>query len=302
VIPLLLLTGCGPSIPAGIPQSQGTVTEADLPSLLTVASPDLPYLLLATVGTAGDEEYRDCPSIDLTVGVAIRGSGCTDSAGVKWDGSAAASSNGGIDSYTFSGFSVSGLDGAWQADGTINVTWSSADHGASVKTKVALTSLDKPSLPLWIDTTAILAEYDSITYADTYDGTIGIGDWGLADVHGSRVALAQSEGCQYAQHAAGSIRIEAKNTAQLYFLDQASSEAAADPPETFAVADTGGGDSGGDSGAVYSPGEYTPPSFGGDGSFCGTAPAAIIGEDQSDASPLFVTIERALAYPFVAPW
>lgn len=308
---LLLVAGGCSGIPSSIPRTPGTIDELVLPDLLSAATPDLPYLLLASVQQLAVEDFRECPSIETFGGISVRAATCTDSAHIDWDGSALYTESDTLRSFTFNDLKASGFAGGWSANGSIEIAPYALNLGGyEMRTKLALNSLDGSELQMWIDTTgAVTYHQDSNRdddaelsgyYVDTYTGTIGLEAWGLAEVEALRLPFAQSIGCGYGSAGAGGLRLTGTNEAQLYFLREGGLLADAGAPRR--TADTGLADTGFIDTAVDTDAEG--PSgfdFGGSANtdLCGTCTSALI---DGHVLPECLLVNRTLAFPFVAPW
>jgi len=212
MISLLLFAGCL-SIPDSIPNQQGTVTAADVPDLLYVASPDVPYLLWLTAIAMREEDYRTCPTLTVTdSGYTLVGDGCTDPSNVTWNGRLTYSDDGETEVLSFKDLSVEGTAGDWKVTGSILVTRTDSGSAYVFRNKLALTSMEEPTVDFWLDTrTTYTSAGAEFTYSDTNEGTVGMQGWGLAEMIGGRISLTTINGCEFGQSGFGSVALEGAN-------------------------------------------------------------------------------------------
>ncbi len=307
---LLLATGLGCSacvaLPGEIPDSPGKVDEDIVADLLAVSSPDLPINLWLTVSALFYEDFRDCPVVTIqpsVVAITTDADGCLDSAGVHWVGSASVSYGaGGALVFSFEHFGPDdGIDDAWTAFGTVTVSRTTSGVGDRVRTDLQVNSRPTDDARVMYHATdASLAYYDGAAYIDHQYGTVGLGDWGTAEIDGNRVALGTANGCEYAQHYAGTIGVFAANEAAYSFKRVAPLEGPPPPAE----GDTGF-DTGGDADADTDTDTDTDPDIeadatgpGGEG-LCGDCVVVSI---DGTALPECVEADRAIGWAFSAPW
>lgn len=261
--------GCA-VLPSNIPNHKGTITAAELPTLMSVASPDLPLVPWLTMLALGQEDWRDCPAItDTGSQILAEGYDCVDSSGVTWSGLGSAVATGTATVITLEQFGPSGIEGGWIANGSITIM--DSGDGFKVETQLQVDSWDGDAQTWWVDTEMGLGEYDSRYYASYYTGTVGLQDWGLADIDADNVVISIVLGCGYADHGGGIIRFTGSNEAELLF-----ESGTAGPPGP--VLDTGGTTTTTTTTGDTGPGD-TDDTDGGNG---GTIPDLDIG----DADPL----------------
>lgn len=225
MISLLLLGGCL-SIPDSIPNQQGTVTPADVSGLLFVSSPDIPYLLWLTAIAMRQEDFRTCPTITATdTGYTLVGDGCTDSSNVTWSGRLTYSDDGETEILTLKDLEVDGTGGDWKATGSILITRTDSGSAYIFRNKLALTSMEEPTVDFWLDTrTTYTSAGSEYTFADTNEGTIGMQAWGLAEMFDGRVSLTTINGCEFGQPGFGSVAIEGANRMDVRYHTRDSQE------------------------------------------------------------------------------
>jgi len=302
-------TSCGGQ-PDSIPSEAGKLTEEIAPDLLTASSPDLVVVPWAALAQLALEDYRDCPLVYLTdsqIYIDAGGAdGCLDSAGYRWQGTASATFASSSIALEFNDFGpVAGVPSPWTALGSLQLTPTGSGSGQKVTSRLAVTSYGPgDTLDFWNESTGGFAFYGGTYYVDHLNGTVGIGDWGTAEVDVNRVPLSLVNGCTYGEHAAGNIALFAQNDG--YFTFQAADVAAAptgpppppaagDTANTGDTGDTAGGGGGGGSGST----NVIPNPTGAAGELCGEcAQLAIDGEPLAGC----VAATRVMSWPFIAPF
>lgn len=320
MITFLLLSGCL-SIPDSIPRQQGTVTAELVPDLMSISSPDLPYLLITLARTMADQDYRTCPQIVVSdTTISATADGCDDSAQITWTGTMTYSDNGDAETVTFSKFGISHTEGDWLVTGTLSDERTASFTAEIVKARLAITSNVEPAKDYWLDTTTTYTSDGSdYWYADTFSGTIGMEAWGLADISGAREYVPIVNNCYYGSAGAGSLAIEGANRADLRFHEDAAYIIPSDPdtvsrrmppppttdtgysPIDTGTTDTGTTDTGPfDSGTTDTggtdTGNTTPGTTDEDSYACGCATVNIGDSTVSECT----VPTRAFAYPIVA--
>lgn len=212
----MALLGCA-TLPSSIPNEAGAVTEDVAGTLLAAGSPDLPITLWIVASQLLVEDFRECPKVYTTGTYSAQGFDCIDSSGITWSGSMSATVSGSTTWLSFSTFGPTGIEGGWVANGQIGITPLSG--GYAIDTKLQLDSWDGEPQTWWIDTEMGLGTLDSVFYAEHYNGTIGLQDWGLADIDGNNVYLALPMGCTYASHPAGNMALTGDKTIEYTFSD-----------------------------------------------------------------------------------
>ncbi len=310
---LLLLAACSScaSRPDSVPAGAGKITAEMGPDLLTATSPDLPILPWLAVARLLQEDYRDCPLVyvndsSIAIDAGPDDEGCLDSAGVRWRGQASAAfAAGGDISFNFEDFGpIEGVDSPWTAFGSLLVGLTDSGQGMRVESRIELTSHGPGEKKIfWIETTGGYAFYDAVFYVDHLYGTVGIGDWGTAEIDVNRVPLSVTNGCAYGSHAAGTIAMFASNDG-LFTFSAASGggdEAAAGPPAPKSshtgglhTGHTGAGGGGNGGGGLEVPNPMGTPS-----GFCGECTTMSI---EGTAVPGCVVPERVVSWPFYLPF
>ncbi|GDX80593.1 hypothetical protein LBMAG42_24040 [Deltaproteobacteria bacterium] len=309
---LLLFTACASCVglPESVPSNPGTVDEPTAPDLLSAASPDLEVIPWAVIARLAAEDYRDCPLVYLTtqsLSIDAGGeTGCLDSAGVRWQGSASVSlAAGGSVVLSFNDFGpVEGVPSPWLALGTLTITTTPGGSGQRVASRLEVTS-HGPGDPLafWNDTSGSFTFYDGVFYADHVYGTVGLGEWGTAEIDTNRLPLSLTNGCPFGMHASGTIALFASNTGVFSFSQSAGDAGLAGPPPpppapppASGSADTGdsaGGGGGDGSGLVL------PNPTGDAGDVCGACVNLTI---EGTAVAGCVQPTRTISYPFYDPF
>lgn len=309
-LPLLLLTGCASCVglPDSVPSNPGSIDETAAPDLLTAVSPDLEVIPWAVIARLAAEDYRDCPLVYLTtqsLSIDAGGeTGCLDSAGVRWEGTASASmAAGGTVVLSFNDFGpVEGVPSPWSALGTLNIAVTPAGAGLRVVSRLAVDSLG-PGDPLsfWNDTSGSFAFYDGVFYADHVYGTVGLGDWGTADIDTNRLPLSLTNGCAFGMHASGTIALFAQNTGVFSFSQSSEEAGLAGPPPPPAPPPASGSADTGDSGAggQGADGLVLPNPTGDAGSVCGACVNLTV---EGAAVAGCVQPTRTISYPFYDPF
>lgn len=317
LLPLLL--GCsGP--PKSIPNEPGTISAENVAEVMTVAVPDAPYLMWALLLSLSEDQYRACPEIIPTQsGVMVRGTGCQDSAGLTWTGSANLTyGTDGAQTLTFNDFAYSGvIPGAWSMKGRILISRAADYSGYRFDTSLVMTSMgasgDSP-LDYWIDGVySYTADSSDYVYADNWSGKVGVQGLGVFDIVGARTEVAAVSGCVYGGAGFGNIALQGSNRADFVFHPE-SVNAMPPPPasqETGFPIDTGdtGGDTGdtsetGDTGDTSETGDSadTDTSSGDSDSLCGCAEVTLsdgAGGAGSVESTCLVP-SRTIAWPYVS--
>lgn len=223
---VFLLTACV-GLPPEIPNTPAVLTADNAPEVLSIASPDLPYLIYATLLQLYVEDFRTCPEYSGNSSAFTFIGDCSDSADISWEGNATWSTTGYTTSIALDSFGVSGLAGGWKASGSMELTTTRGSTGMFITSSLVMVQLDAPAKVYWIDTDASYAidETSQILYADEYTGNIGIEDLGTMSVDGQRMAVANANGCDYAEAGVGSSLITGKNVEELRFhpVDDTSS-------------------------------------------------------------------------------
>ncbi|MBM4364606.1 MAG: hypothetical protein FJ102_00210 [Deltaproteobacteria bacterium] len=311
MIVLAGLWGCTAcvTLPAEVPNAPGTVDEDVLPDLLSVSSPDLPMNLWFTIAQLSYEDYRDCPIVTVTdqvLSIVTDADGCLDSSGVHWVGSATATFGaGGAIVFSFDDFGPdSGADDAWTAFGTVTVTRTTSGLGDRVHSDLQMTSISENAdgnRVFYHSTDGSLTYYDGAAYFDHFYGTVGLGDWGTAQIDANRVPLATVNGCAYAKHYAGTIGVFAANEA-VFSFKALESEAKAPPPAEGSDSgnwDTGDADTDTDTDTDSdSDLDVSPPSGDAEG-LCGDCAAVSV---DGTTLPECVEAERTVGWPFYIPF
>jgi hypothetical protein len=272
----MVLTLACSRMPDSIPDEPGTIAPDTVPDLVTVSSPDAPWLVWLTALQLGQEDYRDCPRVSYLRGgaqiYADAGEECTDSAGVRWTGHVSYLRRSDQDfAIDAARFGATEITGAWQVDGSVVGQWTNSYLGLSLTTEMALTTATPDVFEMWIDTEGDYGFEDGAAFADTYSGTVGLQGWGTAEVDGRRIytAVTAATSCSYGHHPTGILNWKGRNDAQVDFRTGDEIIRLAD------TADTGGGDTGVDD--------------------CGSCGEAEIDEVLVDEC---VEIERPVAWPF----
>ncbi len=307
---LLLLVGCASCVglPDSVPSNPGTIDEPSAPDLLTAASPDLEVIPWKSVARLAAEDYRDCPVVYIqaqTISIDAGGeTGCLDSAGVRWQGSASASlAAGGTVVLSFNDFGpVEGVPSPWSALGTVTVGVTQGGSGERVVSRLEVTS-HGPGDPLvfWNDTSGSFAFYDGVFYADHVYGSVGLGDWGTAEIDTNRLPLSLTNGCPFGMHASGTIALFAQNTGVFSFSQSTDDlgAAAGPPPPPSGAGDTGdSGDSAG-SGGGGSDVLVIPNPTGDAGGLCGACVNLTV---EGAAVAGCVQPTRTISFPFYDPF
>jgi hypothetical protein len=318
---LLAVIGCG-GPPAGIPDSPGTITEAELPNLLTIGSPDLPWVVWQAVAGLETQDYRACPRVYAkTDGFTAQADDCVDSSGVSWSGGVTTIRNGRSTVVTLRDFGPDDGVGGWQMDGQIRIEQTESGSGYLIDARGSVVSLaGEQSFLLWLDTSAAYAAYDGTWFADEVSGTVGLQDWGTASLAASRVPLALPRDCDYAAHFAGSLRFDGTNTATIGFSRDAEEETSGaddtgggdtDPGRAKARGDTGdtGGDTGGDTAGdtaetgdtddTADTSDTIPDADDEPDGECGVCATGTVNENVLEGC---ISPERALSWPFPPPF
>jgi hypothetical protein len=295
----LLLIGCG-GPPTGIPDAPGPIDAAVLPDLISIGSPDLPFLLWLTPTQLAVEDWRECPSVFLRDGgVTAQAGDCIDSGGTRWYGSVSLTTDGERDSITFNEFGADNGIGGWVADGTLSAERTPGGTGYILTTDVAVVSLaGGVSNLFWAKTESAYTTYDSYWYADRHDGTVGIQDWGTATVASRQVPLAFVYDCGWAAHTAGTMNFQGSNAASVQFY-QGFLDIAMDPPATD-TADTGSGADTSETGDTG--GDTDRPDFDDDDDPDGAC--GVCREAEISGTPLeeCLDLTRTFSWPFPAPF
>lgn len=293
----LLLIGCdGP--PEGIPDTPGAIDAAVMPDLITIATPDLPFLLWLTPDELARQDWRACPSVYLRDdGVTAVANDCVDSAGYRWYGTMSTTEEEGRQSINYAEFGIDNGVGGWVADGTVSANITDSGSGYLIDTNVALVSLaGGVSTLFWVNTETAYTTYDERYYADRHEGSIGVQDWGVATIVGRQVPLADFVDCGWAAHTAGTINFQGSNAASVEFY-QGFLDVALDPPATDTAGDTGPADTSGDTGD-----DTDRPDFDDDDDpdgACGTCREAEISGTRIEEC---LDLNRILSSPFPPPF
>ncbi len=215
---LVLLVGCL-GLPPEVPNTPAVLTETNAPEAMSVASPDLPYLIYATLQQLQVEDFRTCPAYSGTSASVTYTGDCSDSAYVSWEGEATSSVSGYSTSISVDNFGVSGLAGGWKASGTIDVEAARGSASVFITSALTIVQLDAPAKVYWVDTAgSYTSDEDSqILYADEYSGTVGIQDVGLVKVDTLRTAVAIANECDFAAAGTGTSQLSGKNVEDLEF-------------------------------------------------------------------------------------
>ena len=245
------LAGCT-ALPSEIPDSPGALTSDMASEVMSIASPDLPYLVWQTMLQVQTEDFRTCPEYQGDTSNFTLVGDCSDSAGVSWEGTATDSNDSLTSSLSLKDFGVSGLGGGWQASGQMVVETARGSTSQFITTQLKVVQLDDPAKVYWVDTTgSYTSDSDSgAWYSDEYDGTIGIEAWGTATVASRRTSLAFVNSCDYAAAGFGESDVAGTNSLTLSFH-----------AEGAGGVDTGGdsADTGADSGDTADSGVPAPP-------------------------------------------
>lgn len=314
MIAFLLLGACV-SIPASIPREAGHLNADSAQELLSVASPDLPYMLLTTGRVLAEQDYRACPVITRTdTTVSVSASGCADSAQFTWVGSMTYRAEGTVESLSFSKFGVTGTEGDWNVTGTLTSTRNDHRTAETVVSRLAITSNGSPPKEFWVDTKGTYTQAEgNYLYADTLSGTLGMEQWGLAELTGVRTAVAFVNYCYYGAAGTGSLLVEGDNQADYRFhVDTDYVVAGAKqfrmpgpPPVTtdtgYSPIDSGdsGGTDSGDSGGTDTGGTDTGPTDPGTTGEVDACGCSVTGVDGVVVSECMIPT-RVFAYPFVS--
>lgn len=323
LVAILAATGCG-GPPAGIPASPGDIDAATLPDLITVGSPDLPFLLWLTPSQLASQDWRACPKVFLREdGVTATAGDCVDSSGVRWYGTATLTYDAvdGRESVILEDFGADDGEGGWIADGRVDVRYVDSGTGFLIDTNVAVTSLSgEQSVLFWAKTSSAYANYGGVWYADRHDGTVGKEGWGTAEITTRNAPLAFVYDCGWAAHISGSMAFDGTNDAFVSFYTGPLGISLPPPAdtgetETGDTADTGGSDTGdtadtgadtGDTGDTDDSGDDTDtsdwPDFDDDDDpdgACGTCrDAEIDGADMGEC----LDLGRSFSWPFPPPF
>jgi hypothetical protein len=302
---VLWFTACSScaGLPDTVPAGAGKLTEEDGPDLLTATSPDLQVLPWLVLSQMVNEDYRDCPLVyiqDSNIAYdAGTGEGCLDSHGVTWRGTASASyGGGGAIVLSFEDFGpIAGVPSPWSAFGTLTLDVTDSGAGMRVSSRLEVTSFGDEDKQYWNETTGGFAFYNGVFYADHLSGSVGVSDWGVADVDINRVPLSLVNGCSFGAHAAGTTGLFAKNEGVLFF--SAATEVSL-PPPNHSHPDSGGADTGA-SGSTGGSGDglVLPNPLGDANGLCGDCTGLTV---DGTAIAGCVQPGRSMSWPFYAPF
>ena len=226
---LVASAGCS-KLPDGIPDTPGRFAgEADVRRAWLPADPATAIFVWGLSQTLDAQPDQSCPVIEeVTDGYLIHG-GCTDAAGGRWVGEAERSSLDG-EVALFEGFGVTVPDAAiasdvqgtrrvsWTLDG--QVTWSvDADSGDQiVATELGVDYADDADeYVAWMDLQIRIGFDGGRVTARGASGTVGVEDWGLAELDVGAVDFGENADCDYP--ASGRVGMAGENSAAVEFVE-----------------------------------------------------------------------------------
>jgi len=271
---IFALLACS-ALPPEIPDSPALLDADNAMEAFTIASPDLPYLLYATMLQLELEDFRTCPTYAGSSNAFTMIGNCSDSSLVTWSGSATWSDTGYTASISFENFGPSGLAGGWKANGVMDVDTARGSTAVSLDSSLTLVQLDSPAKVYSIDTVGSYATDSAswILFADGYSGTVGIEGAGTIAVDARRLPVAFMNECDYAMAGFGDSTLQGSNT-----------ETASFHSDTEALEELDTGDTG-DTGDVAA-----------GTAVCGCPTIAVDGTEIDDCADT----ARGLVFPFFA--